>query len=60
MAVQQGKKSKAKIRSRKAANRFRTGKPTTCPACGAARLSHRVCPSCGNYDGRQVISVTAE
>ena len=27
-----------------------------CPQCGSSRLPHRVCPTCGSYAGRQVIS----
>lgn len=23
-----------------------------CPQCGAMRLPHRVCPSCGSYNGK--------
>jgi large subunit ribosomal protein L32 len=26
-----------------------------CPACGDPILPHRACPSCGAYQGRQVI-----
>jgi large subunit ribosomal protein L32 len=25
-----------------------------CPACGAAKQRHHVCPSCGDYRGRKV------
>ena len=60
MAVQQNKVSKQKIRSRKAANRYAGIKTAPCPVCGAARLPHRVCKACGNYQGRQVVSVTAD
>lgn len=28
-----------------------------CPQCGSPRQTHRVCPSCGYYNGRQVITV---
>ena len=28
-----------------------------CPQCGAPVVSHRICPSCGYYRGRSVISV---
>lgn len=28
---------------------------TTCPDCGAKRLTHTVCPHCGKYRGRQVV-----
>ena len=27
-----------------------------CPRCHAAKLPHRVCPSCGYYNGREVVS----
>ncbi|MBI3386082.1 50S ribosomal protein L32 [Candidatus Gottesmanbacteria bacterium] len=26
-----------------------------CPQCGTFRLSHRVCPNCGYYDGKQIV-----
>lgn len=29
----------------------------TCTNCRAIRMSHHVCPSCGQYRGRQVIDV---
>ena len=28
-----------------------------CPQCGAARLPHRMCKECGNYNGREVVKV---
>ena len=28
-----------------------------CPQCHSARLPHRVCRSCGYYNGREVLSV---
>lgn len=31
----------------------------TCPQCSAPYQSHRVCPACGFYKGRQVITVNA-
>ena len=27
-----------------------------CPQCHTPKLSHRVCPNCGNYAGREVIA----
>ena len=30
-----------------------------CPQCGEAAIPHRVCPACGFYKGRQVLSITA-
>jgi len=31
-----------------------------CPVCGGMKQAHHVCPKCGTYKGRKVISVTAE
>jgi large subunit ribosomal protein L32 len=62
MAVPKRRKSKSKIRSRKASAAHQrpvaAGKP--CPKCGKPQRPHRVCPSCGFYKGRQVITVEAE
>lgn len=32
----------------------------TCPACGGLKQAHHVCPNCGTYKGRKVLSVTAK
>jgi len=33
----------------------------TCPRCEAARLPHRICPSCGYYKDRAyIVNVTSE
>ncbi|MBN1557670.1 MAG: 50S ribosomal protein L32 [Lentisphaerae bacterium] len=60
MAVPKRKKSKAKIRSRKASHKTKPVAVGVCPQCGAARRPHRACPGCGYYRERQVISVEAE
>ena len=31
-----------------------------CSQCGEMRLQHTVCPSCGYYQGREIISVAKE
>ena len=33
---------------------------SACPQCGDPKESHRVCPSCGHYRGKQVFAVEAE
>ncbi len=40
-------------------NKFKRSLPslTTCSNCGEKILPHRVCPYCGYYKGREVISV---
>ena len=30
---------------------------TRCPHCGASLMPHRVCPSCGFYRGREVVTI---
>jgi large subunit ribosomal protein L32 len=37
---------------------MKTPQLSTCPQCAAAFVLHRVCPACGFYNGRQVITVT--
>ena len=57
MAVQQCKKSKQRVRQRKAQIRYRGLEATTCSNCGAPCLSHRICTACGYYDGKQVLQI---
>jgi large subunit ribosomal protein L32 len=58
MAVPKKKTSKAKSRSRRAAN-WRLGPParSVCPRCSAVKLPHVVCPNCGWYKGRTAVEV---
>jgi len=58
MAVPKKKTSKAKGRSRRAAN-WKLGAParSLCPNCSSAKLPHVVCPTCGWYAGRQAVDV---
>lgn len=57
MAVPKRKTSKAKTASRKTAN-MKMGAPglSTCPQCHEPKLPHRVCPTCGFYDGKDVVN----
>lgn len=57
MAVPKRKKSKSKIRIRRSVRKMKATTVKACPQCGAPQKSHRVCPSCGYYKGRQVLSV---
>ena len=62
MAVPKRRKSKSKIRSRKASDYHQrpVAASQPCPKCGKAQLPHRVCPSCGFYKGRQVVTPEAD
>jgi len=56
MAVPKKRTSSAR-RDKRRAN-HKAGKPTlnSCPRCHSPRLPHRVCPTCGTYAGREVVS----
>jgi large subunit ribosomal protein L32 len=28
-----------------------------CPQCNEPKLPHRVCPTCGHYNGREIVEV---
>ena len=60
MGVPKRKTSKMRLRTRKAANRWHAPKLGKCPQCGASVLPHIVCPSCGYYNKRQVLTIGAE
>ena len=60
MAVPKRKTSKSRIRTRRHVKKAVIPASQPCPKCGAAKQPHRVCQSCGYYNGRQVITVEAE
>ncbi len=56
MGVQQHRRSKARVRSRRSINlKLNSPKIVECPKCHEFKQPHRVCPACGFYDGREVI-----
>lgn len=57
MAVPKKKVSKQRRRKRRGAMKAEVPNVTRCPQCGDPKLSHRVCPTCGTYSGKQVIEV---
>ncbi len=61
MAVPKKKKS-ASRRDMRRANHDRVSAPnlSACSNCGELMVSHRVCPACGYYRGRQVIAVAED
>ncbi|MDD5482935.1 MAG: 50S ribosomal protein L32 [Kiritimatiellae bacterium] len=60
MAVPKRKVSKSKTRMRKRSHKLFLTSTRPCPNCGELQPPHRVCPSCGYYRGRQVLSVTVK
>lgn len=56
MSVPQRKLSKRRSRMRAAHHAISPRTLTACDRCGTPRPSHRVCPNCGHYAGREVIA----
>ena len=57
MAVPFRRTSKTKKRMRRTHLKKEVGALTTCSKCGATIRPHRACKKCGNYNGKEVISV---
>jgi len=58
MAVPKRKTSKAKTRSRRAANwTLKRPARSVCPQCATSKLPNIVCPNCGWYKGRVAVEV---
>ncbi|HET58162.1 MAG TPA: 50S ribosomal protein L32 [Deltaproteobacteria bacterium] len=49
--------SKARRNKRRSHDALTAPAASVCPQCGEPKLPHRVCPNCGTYKGRDVISV---
>jgi large subunit ribosomal protein L32 len=57
MAVPKKKVSKQRKRKRRTHHKAEVPTLVSCPKCGDPKLPHRVCPSCGTYNGQQVVEV---
>ena len=58
MAVPKSRTSKGKRDRRRSHDGLRSAHVGTCAPkcdCGAPKLPHRVCPSCGSYKGRTIV-----
>lgn len=56
MAVPKKKTSKSRRNMRRAHHALTPVLSSSeCPNCGANKLPHHVCPSCGHYKGRSVV-----
>ncbi|MDE3046617.1 MAG: 50S ribosomal protein L32 [Verrucomicrobiota bacterium] len=60
MAVPRNRTSNAKKNSRRSHHAKKPKNLSACGNCKKLRLPHRICPSCGHYDGRQVSAAKAE
>jgi len=59
MAVPKRRTSKSRRDKRRSHLHLTAPSFSTCPQCHEPRVSHRICPSCGYYKGKQVL-VTEE
>ncbi len=61
MAVPKKRQSPTR-RNKRRANHDRMAAPAVviCSNCSEPKLSHRVCPACGHYNGQKVIEVPEE
>ena len=56
MAVQQNKKSRSRKGMRRSHDRVAIPSVIYCK-CGQAKLPHRACPACGDYRGKEYLTV---
>lgn len=55
MAVPRNRSSNARKNNKRSHHAKKPVNATACPNCGTSRLSHRICPSCGHYRGKEII-----
>jgi large subunit ribosomal protein L32 len=60
MPVPKKKQSKARGRKRRTHKKAVRPSFSTCPSCGESKLPHHVCPHCGTYNGREIVSEEKE
>jgi large subunit ribosomal protein L32 len=57
MGVPKRKVSHARQGDRRAHQSLRTPDLVECDHCHATKRAHHVCPTCGTYDGREVVEI---
>jgi len=60
MSVQKRKRSRSRVRKKRANKGLKERMIIACPQCGEPSLPHRICPHCGYYNKRKVVEVTEE
>lgn len=59
MAVPKKKISKSRRDMRRAHDALKAAAHVECANCGELKRPHHVCPACGYYDGREVVTPDA-
>lgn len=57
MALPKRRTSKSKRDKRRTHKKTSAPNINTCPQCGEPKMPHRICPSCGTYQGKEVLEV---
>ena len=57
MAVPKKKVSKSRRGNRRSHDALKAYMISECPNCGAEKLPHHICPSCGFYNKKKVFSL---
>lgn len=60
MAVPAKKTSKSRKNTRRAHDRLTAPNLVKCPQCSEPKKPHHVCPKCGYYKGREVITIESK
>jgi large subunit ribosomal protein L32 len=58
-ALPKKRQSNSRQGHRRAHHKIKLPQLTICKQCRQPRLSHHVCPNCGQYRGRQVLTIKA-
>lgn len=59
MATPKKKTSKSRRNMRRSHDALTSNAYTECKSCGELKKPHNVCPSCGQYDNREVVAKKA-
>jgi len=57
MAVPKRKTGRARTNARRSSHKLTAINASSCPQCHELRMPHHICPSCGYYDGKEVVEV---
>lgn len=60
MALPKRRHSRSRTRKRRSHDALSAPGISKCSECGEPKMPHRICPSCGMYNGRSVYSLDAE
>ena len=60
MAVPQNKKTSSKRNMRRSHDALRATSGVECSNCGEMKRPHHVCPDCGHYGDKEIVSMVEE